>query len=103
MNISFLLIRCWNILIDFLKFTNLHSRSNINSTLSLQDKIILVSGSSSGIGYNMAKHFAENCGSIVIVCSRNIENAIRASKNINGKTYAISLDVTDTNNIHNQI
>ena len=71
--------------------------------MSLQDKIILVSGSSSGIGYNMAKHFAENCGSIVIVCSRNIENAIRASKNINGKTYAISLDVTDTNNIHNQI
>ena len=51
----------------------------------------------------MAKHFAENCGSIVIVCSRYLENAIRMSKNINGKTYAISLDVTDMGNIYHGI
>lgn len=74
-----------------------------NITLSLQDKIILISGSSRGIGYNMAKYFAENCGSTVIVCSRNIENAIKVSKIIKGKTYAIELDVTNTNNIYNGI
>lgn len=74
-----------------------------NNTLSLQDKIVLISGSSRGIGYNMAKYFAENCGSTVIVCSRYIENAIRVSKIINGKTYSIELDVTNTNNIYNGI
>ena len=74
-----------------------------NNTLSLQDKIVLISGSSRGIGYNMAKYFAENCGSTVIVCSRYIENAISASKIINGNTYALELDVTNTNNIYNGI
>jgi 3-oxoacyl-[acyl-carrier protein] reductase len=71
--------------------------------LSLQDKIILISGSSRGIGYNMAKYFAENCGSTVIICSRHIENAIKVSKNIKGKTYALELDVTNTDNIYNGI
>ena len=71
--------------------------------MSLQDKIILISGSSRGIGYNMAKYFAENCGSTVIICSRHIENAIKVSKNIKGKTYALELDVTNTDNIYNGI
>lgn len=67
--------------------------------MSLEDKIILISGSARGIGYEMAKYFAEICGSIVIVCSRHIENAKKVSKNIKGKTYAIELDVTNINNI----
>ena len=71
-----------------------------NNTLSLQDKIVLISGSSRGIGYNMAKYFAENCGSTVIICSRHIENAIKVSKNIKGKTYALELDVTNMDNIY---
>lgn len=67
--------------------------------MSLEDKIILISGSARGIGYEMAKYFAEICGSIVIVCSRHIENAKKVSKIIKGKTYAIELDVTNINNI----
>ena len=55
--------------------------------------------SARGIGYEMAKYFAEICGSIVIVCSRHIENAKKVSKIIKGKTYAIELDVTNINNI----
>ncbi|MGZ5471954.1 MAG: SDR family NAD(P)-dependent oxidoreductase [Nitrososphaeraceae archaeon] len=68
--------------------------------MSLEDKIILISGSAGGIGYEMAKYFAEICGSIVIVCSRHIENAKKVSKIIKGKTYAIELDVTNINNIN---
>ncbi|MGZ5546798.1 MAG: SDR family NAD(P)-dependent oxidoreductase [Nitrososphaeraceae archaeon] len=68
--------------------------------MSLEDKIILISGSARGIGYEMAKYFAEICGSIVIVCSRHIENAKKVSKIIKGKTYAIELDVTNINNIN---
>ena len=51
----------------------------------------------------MAKYFAENCGSTVIICSRHIENAIKVSNNIKGKTYALELDVTNTDNIYNGI
>src|SRR5688572_29741281 len=68
--------------------------------MSLENKNILISGSSRGIGYEMAKYFAEICGSLVIVCSRHIENAKKVSEIINGKTYAIELDVTNTNNIN---
>jgi 3-oxoacyl-[acyl-carrier protein] reductase len=69
------------------------------SGVSLEDKIILISGSSRGIGYWMAKYFAEMCGSIVIVCSRHMENAKKVSEIINGKTYPIELDVTNSSNI----
>ncbi len=68
--------------------------------MSLENQNILISGSSRGIGYEMAKYFAEICGSMVIVCSRHIENAKKVSEIINGKTYAIGLDVTNTNNIN---
>ena len=68
--------------------------------MSLENKNILISGSSRGIGYEMAKYFVEICGSMVIVCSRHIENAKKVSEIINGKTYAIGLDVTNTNNIN---
>ena len=71
--------------------------------MSLEDKIILISGSARGIGYEMAKYFAEICGSIVIVCSRHIENAKKVSKIIKGKTYALELDVTNINNIDDSI
>jgi 3-oxoacyl-[acyl-carrier protein] reductase len=71
--------------------------------VSLEDKIILISGSARGIGYEMAKYFAEICGSIVIICSRHIENAKKVSKIIKGKTYAIELDVTNINNINDCI
>ncbi len=68
--------------------------------MSLENQNILISGSSRGIGYEMAKYFAEICGSMVIVCSRHIENAKKVSEIINGNTYAIGLDVTNTNNIN---
>ena len=67
--------------------------------MSLQDKVVLISGSSSGIGYTMAKYFAETFESTVIICSRSIERAIKASKTIKGKTSAMELDVTNQNNI----
>ena len=73
--------------------------THLISGVSLEDKIILISGSSRGIGYWMAKYFAEMCGSIVIVCSRHMENAKKVSEIINGKTYPIELDVTNNSNI----
>jgi NAD(P)-dependent dehydrogenase (short-subunit alcohol dehydrogenase family) len=57
-------------------------------------KVALVTGSSRGIGFAISKEFAENQGSTVLVCSRDINDAIRASQRIKGNTHAIQLDVT---------
>jgi 3-oxoacyl-[acyl-carrier protein] reductase len=67
--------------------------------LSLKGKIAIVTGSSRGIGFAIAKEFAENNGSTVIVCSRNYERAAMAADLINGKTFAVKIDVTDDTSI----
>lgn len=67
--------------------------------MSLKDKIAIVSGSSRGIGFAIAKEFAENNGAVVIVCSRSHERATKAAAQINGKTYAAKVDVTNDTSI----
>jgi 3-oxoacyl-[acyl-carrier protein] reductase len=67
--------------------------------LSLEGKIAIVTGSSRGIGFAIAKEFAENKGAIVIVCSRSHVRAARAAAQINGKTFAAKLDVTNDTSI----
>ena len=67
--------------------------------MSLEGKIAIVTGSSRGIGFAIAKEFAENKGAIVIVCSRSHVQAARAAAQINGKTFAAKLDVTNDTSI----
>jgi 3-oxoacyl-[acyl-carrier protein] reductase len=67
--------------------------------LSLLDKVVIITGSSKGIGFAMAKEFAENNGAIVIICSRILENAKEAASLIKGKTFAAKLDVTDDSSV----
>ncbi|MGB7661389.1 MAG: SDR family oxidoreductase [Nitrososphaeraceae archaeon] len=61
--------------------------------MALFNKVALVTGSSSGIGFAIAKEFAENQGATVLVCSRNINGAIKALRKIKGNTQAVGLDV----------
>lgn len=63
--------------------------------MSLTGKIAVITGSSKGIGFAMAKEFAENNDAIVIVCSRKEEQAARALAQIKGKAFAAELDVID--------
>jgi 3-oxoacyl-[acyl-carrier protein] reductase len=65
----------------------------------LEDKVVVVTGSSKGIGFSISKEFAENNGATVIVCSRNKEQAAQAIKQIKGRVYAAALDVTDNSSI----
>ncbi len=67
--------------------------------MSLSNKITIVTGSSKGIGFAIAKEFAENNDAIVIICSRNLERAKIAANKIKGKVQAVQLDVSDTSSI----
>jgi 3-oxoacyl-[acyl-carrier protein] reductase len=67
--------------------------------LALAGKIALVTGSSGGIGFAISKEFSENQGAIVLVCSRSIDKAIRASQRIKGNTCALKVDVTRENDV----
>ncbi len=65
------------------------------TALSLEDKVSVVTGSTGGIGFAIAKEFAENNGAVTIVCSRVYDQAERAIKKINSsKVFAAEVDVT---------
>jgi 3-oxoacyl-[acyl-carrier protein] reductase len=67
--------------------------------LSLKGKIAVVTGSTKGIGFAISKEFAENNAATVIVCSRSIQNAERAAKQINGKAFAAEIDITSNSSV----
>jgi 3-oxoacyl-[acyl-carrier protein] reductase len=60
----------------------------------LKDKVAVVTGSSRGIGFEIAKEFATR-GATVIVCSRSMVGANKSASLIRGKVYPEELDVTD--------
>ena len=64
-------------------------------SLLLKDKVAVVTGSTRGIGFSIAKEFAENNGATTIVCSRINEQAERAIKQISGEVFAAEIDVSN--------
>ena len=69
-------------------------------SLLLKDKVAVVTGSTRGIGFAIAKEFAENNGATTIVCSRIKEQAERAIKQISsGKVFAAEIDVTSDSSV----
>ena len=68
----------------------------VSVSLLLKDKVAVVTGSTRGIGFAIAKEFAENNGAITIVCSRIKEQAERAIKQISrGKVFAAEIDIAN--------
>ena len=59
----------------------------------LKDKVAVVTGSSRGIGFEIAREFAFR-GATVIVCSRSMTKAVKSAGLIKGKVYPEELNVT---------
>ncbi|MGI0001287.1 MAG: SDR family NAD(P)-dependent oxidoreductase, partial [Nitrososphaeraceae archaeon] len=62
--------------------------------MSLLDKVAIVTGSSRGIGFEIAQELSER-GALVIVCSRNVNQSKAAAAKMSGRTLALEIDVTN--------
>ena len=69
--------------------------------VNLSGKIILITGSSGGMGYEMAKELLTH-GATVIIAARpglKLDNAYEELKSLGSDVYALPLDVRDENSI----
>lgn len=67
--------------------------------MMLKEKVTLITGSTRGLGLEMAKYFSENCNALVVVCSRNLESLEKVKKIIRGTIMTAKLDVTKRDEI----
>ncbi len=73
------------------------------ATMRLKDKVAIITGSASGMGYGEAIRFAKE-GAKVVVADLNIEGAKAVAdeiKSFGGEAIAVSVNVTKTEDIHN--
>ena len=73
--------------------------------MQLKDKVVLVTGASSGIGKEVAKRFAKE-GALVILTARNLDKLKEVQKEIeknNGNVESYSMDITNRNQINETI
>ncbi|HEX9319802.1 MAG TPA: SDR family oxidoreductase [Nitrososphaeraceae archaeon] len=68
--------------------------------MSLLDKVIVITGASSGLGFAMAREFS-GMGSIVIVTSRKKKKASDASLLLSEKCIGMKLDIADRESVIN--
>jgi len=65
----------------------------------LTDKVAVVTGASRGIGFEIAREFASR-GAHVVLCSRKLASARRASDLISGRTHPEHVDITSADSVN---
>ncbi len=78
---------------------------SVMNTFSLDGKIALVTGASYGIGFAMAKAYAE-AGATIVFNDRNqeaVDKGLEAYKEANIKAYGYVCDVTDEAGVNNMV
>jgi 3-oxoacyl-[acyl-carrier protein] reductase len=65
----------------------------------LGNKVAVITGSSRGIGFAIAKEFAQNGGATVIMCSRSIKQSEKAAQDIGKNAHAMRLDISSSSSV----
>ena len=73
--------------------------------MRLKDKVAIITGSSTGIGFAVAKEFVKN-GAKVVVCGLSLESANKAKDSIlnelpNASLLAVNVDISNTDDVRN--
>jgi NAD(P)-dependent dehydrogenase (short-subunit alcohol dehydrogenase family) len=68
----------------------------------LKDKVIFLTGGSTGIGYDCAKAYAAE-GAKIVLCSRHQEEAASAAASLEGEHYGIRCDVSSGEDVEKAI
>ena len=77
----------------------------MNDLFSVEDRVVLITGSSRGLGYTFARGFAR-AGATVIISSRseeNVEKAVDSIRSEGGRAEGYPFDVSDRANVVEQI
>lgn len=69
---------------------------------NITDKIVIVTGASSGLGYQISKSFIEN-GAKVALCDINYDQAKQAATGLGKNAFAIQMDVTSEDAVNHGI
>lgn len=71
----------------------------MSSEFNLKDKVVIITGSSRGIGSDIAKQFSLNASKVVITYLKSKSAALEIQKEINTDTLLIQCDVTKINSV----
>jgi len=74
----------------------------MKNTPDLGGQTALITGASSGLGTSFAQ-FLSKAGATVVLAARRGEKCAEAAENIDGKTLAVTLDVTDSKSIEDAL
>ena len=77
-------------------------KSMKNNLFNMEDKIVLITGSTRGIGLSLAKGFLD-AGTKVIVNGRNAQMTAEAAKELGDHAYPFSFDVSDKNSVSDAV
>ena len=71
--------------------------------MKFKDKVVLVTGSSRGIGRAIALQFNEEGAKIVLCCKERIDLLKEVANDIHGESIVLQMDVTDLKSVENAV
>ena len=74
----------------------------MKNNLSLKGQVALITGASSGLGVSFAQ-FLSKAGATVVLAARRRDKCAEVARKIDGKTLAVTLDVTDSKSIEDAL
>ena len=73
---------------------------NLNEANSINNKVVIVTGANSGIGFEIAKTLSSKGAKVIIAC-RDESKGLETQKKINGDSEYVNLDLRSFVSIEN--